>query len=343
MDVHVLGGLTVREGGVSITPTAAAPRQVLALLAAFAGQVVPVTVLTEELWPSGAPRGARTELATHIAELRALIARALHESEDGEATGGWTERRTADAVLVSLPGGYRLDTGVGVHDIGQFERAAGAGYRAMDTGDLGRASLRLGEALALWRGEPYAGVAAGPCLRREIERLETARLSVLDQWVEAQLGLGRHEEILSELPGLAARYATNEPLQAHLMVALLRCGRHEEALAVYERLRTVLQRESGMEPSARLRRLQHSVLAVRHTRVGAGSGASRAGGSAGLFGAAPGYAPGAAGSARGEGVPTVTWYGSALPRVPAQPQPGRTDAAAGGAAVGAATGVAMAV
>ncbi|WP_190103332.1 AfsR/SARP family transcriptional regulator, partial [Streptomyces tanashiensis] len=245
------------------TPTAAAPRQLLALLTASADQVVPVTVLTEELWPSGAPRGARAELQAHIAELRNLIAAALRGAAPAEPRPGWSDRRSADAILVSQPGGYRLDTGGGVNDVWQFERAAGAGYRAMEAGDLSRAALRLGEALALWRGEPYAGVAAGPRLRREIERLETSRLSVLDQWVEAQLGLGRHAELVSELTGLVARYRTNEPLHAHLMVALLRCGQHDEALIVYERLRVALKSESGMEPSARLRRLQRSVLAVR--------------------------------------------------------------------------------
>ncbi|CAM5524026.1 SARP family transcriptional regulator [Streptomyces tanashiensis] len=263
MDVRILGGLSVRENGVSITPTAAAPRQLLALLTASADQVVPVTVLTEELWPSGAPRGARAELQAHIAELRNLIAAALRGAAPAEPRPGWSDRRSADAILVSQPGGYRLDTGGGVNDVWQFERAAGAGYRAMEAGDLSRAALRLGEALALWRGEPYAGVAAGPRLRREIERLETSRLSVLDQWVEAQLGLGRHAELVSELTGLVARYRTNEPLHAHLMVALLRCGQHDEALIVYERLRVALKSESGMEPSARLRRLQRSVLAVR--------------------------------------------------------------------------------
>ncbi|MEV7563579.1 AfsR/SARP family transcriptional regulator [Streptomyces tanashiensis] len=263
MDVRILGGLSVRENGVSITPTAAAPRQLLALLTASADQVVPVTVLTEELWPSGAPRGARAELQAHIAELRNLIAAALRGAAPAEPRPGWSDRRSADAILVSQPGGYRLDTGGGVNDVWQFERAAGAGYRAMEAGDLSRAALRLGEALALWRGEPYAGVAAGPRLRREIERLETSRLSVLDQWVEAQLGLGRHAELVSELTGLVARYRTNEPLHAHLMVALLRCGQHDEALIVYERLRVALKSETGMEPSARLRRLQRSVLAVR--------------------------------------------------------------------------------
>ncbi|MFF2306455.1 BTAD domain-containing putative transcriptional regulator [Streptomyces sp. NPDC058128] len=267
MDVRILGGLSVREHGVSITPTAAAPRQLLALLTASADQVVPVTVLTEELWPSGAPRGARAELQAHIAELRTLITGALRDAPSAEPGPGWSDRRTADAILVSQPGGYRLDTGGGTNDVRQFERAAGAGYRAMEAGDLDRAALRLGEALALWRGEPYAGVAAGPRLRREVERLETSRLSVLDQWVEAQLGLGRHAELVPELSGLVARYRTNEPLHAHYMVALLRCGQHDEALTVYERLRAALKGESGMEPSARLRRLQRSVLAVRTTEV----------------------------------------------------------------------------
>ncbi|MFC9337730.1 BTAD domain-containing putative transcriptional regulator [Streptomyces sp. NPDC057020] len=267
MDVRILGGLSVREHGVSITPTAAAPRQLLALLTASADQVVPVTVLTEELWPSGAPRGARAELQAHIAELRTLITGALRDAPSAEPGPGWSDRRTADAILVSQPGGYRLDTGAGTNDVRQFERAAGAGYRAMEAGDLDRAALRLGEALALWRGEPYAGVAAGPRLRREVERLETSRLSVLDQWVEAQLGLGRHAELVPELSGLVARYRTNEPLHAHYMVALLRCGQHDEALTVYERLRAALKGESGMEPSARLRRLQRSVLAVRTTEV----------------------------------------------------------------------------
>ncbi|MFE0643037.1 BTAD domain-containing putative transcriptional regulator [Streptomyces sp. NPDC058877] len=265
MDVRILGGLSVRENGVSITPTAAAPRQLLALLTASADQLVPVTVLTEELWPSGAPRGARAELQAHIAELRTLIAGALRSADPAELRQGWADRPSAEAILVSQPGGYRLDTGGGVHDVWQFERAAGAGYRAMEAGDLSRAALRLGEALALWRGDPYAGVAAGPRLRREIERLETSRLSVLDQWMEAQLGLGRHAELISELTGLVSRYRTNEPLHAHLMVALLRCGQPDQALAVYERLRVALKDQSGMEPSARLRRLHRSVIAVRDT------------------------------------------------------------------------------
>ncbi|MFF5971895.1 BTAD domain-containing putative transcriptional regulator [Streptomyces sp. NPDC012769] len=257
MDVRILGGLSVRENGVSVTPTAAAPRQLLALLAAGADQIVPVSVLMEEVWPSGAPRGARAELHTHILGLRSLIATAL----PGGRGGG--DGRTAETVLAAQSGGYRLDTGGGSHDVWQFERAAGAGYRAMEAGDLPRAALRLGEALALWRGEPYAGVDAGPRLRAEIERLEASRLSVLDQWVEAQLGLGRHAEMVPELAVLAARHPVNESLHAQFMVALLRSGRTDDALEAFHRLCVALQRDGGREPSARLRRLHRSLLTVR--------------------------------------------------------------------------------
>ncbi|MFD0368232.1 BTAD domain-containing putative transcriptional regulator [Streptomyces sp. NPDC059071] len=267
MDVRILGGLSVRENGVSITPTAAAPRQLLALLAACADQVVPVSVLMEELWPSGAPRGARAELHSHILGLRSLIATALGDGRGAgrgpEGGPGAGDGRTPETVLAAQSGGYRLDTGGGSHDVWQFERAAGAGYRAMEAGDLARAALRLGEALALWRGEPYAGVDAGPGLRAETERLEASRLSVLDQWVEAQLGLGRHAEMVPELAVLVARHPVNESLHAQFMVALLRSGRTDDAVEVFHRLCVALAEDGGREPSARLRRLHRSLLTVR--------------------------------------------------------------------------------
>ncbi|MFD5637078.1 BTAD domain-containing putative transcriptional regulator [Streptomyces sp. NPDC127077] len=117
MDIDVLGTLAVRHNGVSITPTAPKPRQVLALLALRAGQVVPVGVLAEELWGAGPPRSARATLQTYILQLRELISAALdsggpsrNEDEDqgrnqgagrdqGEGAGrdqGWSRDRDRD-------------------------------------------------------------------------------------------------------------------------------------------------------------------------------------------------------------------------------------------------------
>ncbi|WP_327411538.1 AfsR/SARP family transcriptional regulator [Streptomyces sp. NBC_01233] len=271
MDIDVLGALAVRENGISITPTAPKPRQVLALLALHADQVVPVSALIEELWAGEPPRSARTTLQTYVLQLRALIAAALERgAADGAQAGthpGGDPRtdpgaavRTAKDILVTLPGGYLLSSGGGVLDVREFDRLAGSGYRAMDAGDFPAAARLLREALALWSGPAFADVHSGVQLDMEARRLEETRLCALDQRIEADLRLGRHRELLAELTVLASRYRTHENLHGQFMLALHRSGRRGEALDVYQRLRGTLVRELGLEPSVALRRLQRSIL-----------------------------------------------------------------------------------
>ncbi|MEU9032562.1 AfsR/SARP family transcriptional regulator [Streptomyces sp. NPDC048383] len=251
MDIDVLGALAVRENNTSITPTAPKPRQVLALLALHADQVVPVAALIEELWGAEPPRSARTTLQTYVLQLRALIATAL---ENAEGT------RTAKDVLVTLPGGYLLNSGGGTSDVREFDRLAGLGYRAMDAGDAAGAARLLREALSLWSGPAFADVHGGVQLDMETRRLEETRLCALDQRIEADMKLGRHRELLAELTVLVSRYRTHENLHGQFMLALHRSGRRGEALDVYKRLRTTLVRDLGLEPSPALRRLQRSIL-----------------------------------------------------------------------------------
>ncbi|MEU6213369.1 AfsR/SARP family transcriptional regulator [Streptomyces sp. NPDC047023] len=293
MDIDVLGALAVRENGVSITPTAPKPRQVLALLALHADQVVPVSALIEELWAGEPPRSARTTLQTYVLQLRALIATALETAaartpagptaEDGDGLTGYGHpahrragsttaavsgsggsggggQRTAKDILVTLPGGYLLNSGGGTLDVREFDRLAGTGYRAMDAGDFPGAARLLREALALWSGPAFADVPGGVQLDMETRRLEETRLCALDQRIEADLRLGRHRELLAELTVLVTRYRTHENLHGQFMLALHRSGRRGEALDVYQRLRATLVRELGLEPSVALRRLQRSIL-----------------------------------------------------------------------------------
>ncbi|MFI7354040.1 BTAD domain-containing putative transcriptional regulator [Streptomyces avidinii] len=286
MDIDVLGALAVRENGISITPTAPKPRQVLALLALHADQVVPVSALIEELWAGEPPRSARTTLQTYVLQLRALIAGALERgtgtatgsvgtatgtgsipaptpapgASAGAGAGGGPAARTAKDILVTLPGGYLLSSGGGTLDVREFDRLAGTGYRAMDAGDFPGAARLLREALALWSGPAFADVQGGIQLDMETRRLEETRLCALDQRIEADLRLGRHRELLAELTVLVTRYRTHENLHGQFMLALHRSGRRGEALDVYQRLRATLVRELGLEPSVALRRLQRSIL-----------------------------------------------------------------------------------
>ncbi|KUL62337.1 MULTISPECIES: AfsR/SARP family transcriptional regulator [unclassified Streptomyces] len=254
MDIQVLGGFSVRLNGMPVVPTAPKPRQVLALLALNADRAVPLRTLTEELWGAQPPRSSRATLQTYILQLRELIGEALAR-EAGPRPG-----RTGKDVLVTSPGGYRLETGGGVRDFGEFERLSNEGYRAMDNEDHTGAARALREALALWQGPALADVNAGIHLDMEARRLEEARLCALDQRIEADLGLGRHRELLSELTVLVERHSMHESLHSQFMLALYRSGRGGEALHVYQRLRGTLVRNLGLEPSAPVRRLQRSIL-----------------------------------------------------------------------------------
>ncbi|MFF4402706.1 BTAD domain-containing putative transcriptional regulator [Streptomyces sp. NPDC001480] len=259
MDIDILGTLAVRERGVSITPTAPKPRQVLALLALHADQVVSVGTLTEELWGAKPPRSARPTLQTYILQLRELITAALEAGADGTDTGA-TDGRTAKYVLLTVPGGYLLKSGEGTSDVKEFERLAGTGYRAMDAEDFPQAARLLREALTLWTGPALADVHAGVHLQTQVKRLEESRLCALDQRIEADLQLGRHRELLAELTVLVSRYPTHESLCGQYMLALYRSGRRGEALDAYQRLRATLVRTLGLEPSTALAKLQRSIL-----------------------------------------------------------------------------------
>jgi SARP family transcriptional regulator, regulator of embCAB operon len=257
VDIELLGTLAVREQGHSITPTAPKARQVLALLALHADQVVPVSALIEELWGDAPPRSARTTLQTYVLKLRALISSALQQGHEGRGRAG---RRTAKDVLVTLPGGYLLSSGNGTSDVREFGRLVSRGSQAMDASDFPGAARLLREALSLWSGPAFADVHSGTRLDTEARRLEETRLWALDQRIEADLRIGRHRELLAELTVLADRYRTHENLHGQFMLALHRSGRRGEALDVYQRLHQTLVRELGLEPSAVLRRLQRSIL-----------------------------------------------------------------------------------
>ncbi|MBY8886390.1 AfsR/SARP family transcriptional regulator [Streptomyces sp. PTM05] len=250
MDIKVLGPLSAETGGVSIVPTAGKPRQILALLAVYANQVLPVPTLMEEIWGSEMPRSALTTLQTYILQLRrrltaALGPDALYGSKD---------------VLVTRHGGYLLQVQPGAVDVHEYDRLVAEGRKAADEGDARSASRLYREALGLWRGPALVDVKVGPMLEIELVRLEESRLGVLERRIDAELMLGQHAELVSELTALTRRHPLHEGLHAQCMAALYRSGRQWQALEVYQALRGRLVDELGLEPSPRLQRLHQAVL-----------------------------------------------------------------------------------
>ncbi|MFE0043884.1 AfsR/SARP family transcriptional regulator [Streptomyces albireticuli] len=253
MDIEVLGELAVYENGVSVVPSAGKPRQILALLSLWAGRVVPVPTLMEELWGDAVPRSAATTLQTYILQLRRRMAAALRDAPDSPA-------RTPKDVLATAFGGYRVAVTPESCDWSQFRRLAVQGHDALTAGDARSASAHLTRALALWRGPALVDVPVGRVLGLETLYMEETRMQALEERIEADLRLGYHASLLGELRTLVARHPLHENLCAQLMTALCRSGSPWRALQEFRQLRERLRRELGVEPSPRLQRLHQAVL-----------------------------------------------------------------------------------
>ena len=130
----------------------------------------------------------------------------------------------------------------------------------LEQGECSAAADRLREGLGLWRGAALAGTAETPSSSAGALRLEERRLEAIEDRVDADIALGRHARIVSELEELVEREPFRERLCGQLMLALYRSGRQVDALELYQRTRARFAGELGIEPTPRLRELEQAIL-----------------------------------------------------------------------------------
>jgi DNA-binding SARP family transcriptional activator/tetratricopeptide (TPR) repeat protein len=244
VELRLLGPLEVTGPDGPVRIGGSKERLVLALLVLRAGEVVSRDALVDSLWSDDPPVTAVKTLQGHVARVR----RAL------EAAGLAGTLRTRDP-------GYVLDVPAASVDVAAFERHVGTGHGALLDGDPARAALELGQALALWRGDALADCRSEGWAAAEAARLDGLRLATVEDRIDADLALGHHSVLVSELESLVVRHPLRERLWAALMLALYRSGRQGEAMRAYQHARDVLVEELGLEPGAELRRLEAAVLA----------------------------------------------------------------------------------
>jgi DNA-binding SARP family transcriptional activator len=240
LEFRILGPLEVvgRRGPIPLGGTK--QRATLAILLLNANRIVSVDRIVEDLYADAAPVTALKQVQRQISDLR----RAL-------GPGSGIETRTP---------GYVIRLSSGQLDLGVFERLAADATEASLTGDPGRAADLLRQALGLWRGSPLADLAYESFAQASIERLEEIRVAALEQRVEADLAVGRHSELVSELDQLVQEHPVRERLHAQLMLALYRSGRQAESLEAYRKTRARLLDELGLEPGPALRELERRIL-----------------------------------------------------------------------------------
>ncbi|HEX8771477.1 MAG TPA: BTAD domain-containing putative transcriptional regulator, partial [Acidimicrobiales bacterium] len=239
IEVRVLGPLAVVADGLPIDLSSRKQRALLAVLALHAGQVLSVDRLLDDLWGERPPATARHALQVHVSNLRKLL---------GPATVG-TERP-----------GYLLRLAAESCDATRFEVLIRAGRRALHQGNVREASSTLSDALALWRGPALADLLFEPFAAQEAARLEELKLGANEDRLVADLGLGRHTELVGELEGLVERHPLRERLWGLLMLALYRSGRQVDALRAYKTLRNRLREDLGLDPGPELQEMEAAIL-----------------------------------------------------------------------------------
>jgi DNA-binding SARP family transcriptional activator len=193
------------------------------------------------LWGEGPPSTALPALRNYVSRLRKTFG--TH----------------AETALLSVSGGYSLQVEDGAFDLDMAESYAAQAGEARLKGEHSTARHLLNAALELWRGETLAGVP-GPYAQAQRAQLEKWRLQLLESRLEMDLATGRHTGAVSELIALIADHPLRERLRSLLMLALCRCGRQGDALAVYSETRKVLAEELGVDPCREIAELHQKIL-----------------------------------------------------------------------------------
>jgi predicted ATPase/DNA-binding SARP family transcriptional activator len=238
MQLRVLGTLElVDDSGATIPFRGAQIRRALSTLSVHAPGSTPVDVLKDVLWPDGAP--SPNALQALMSKLRKAIAPI-----------------TIDATGSS----YSLVLGEAEIDAHRFERLVTAGREAAAAGRSVDAAGLLGEALGLWRDRPFEDIADLSIGQAPAARLGSMYEAAVTIRLESLIGSGQIDVASAELESLVVADPLVERWWALLMIAHYRQHRQADALRTFQRARTVLADELGLEPGPELRDLESRIL-----------------------------------------------------------------------------------
>ncbi|MEW2429327.1 BTAD domain-containing putative transcriptional regulator [Micromonospora sp. NPDC047644] len=242
---HLLGPVEARSArGQSLALGTPMQVRLLAVLMSQPGTGWSIDQLVDELWQGRPPKTAAGNVKTYVWALR----RALRSP-------GFP-----DPAILAGPTGYRLALEGLTVDSVAFDDLAQRGYSAQRQGHWSAAQESFEAALALWRGEPFAGLPGWGVLRSVRTRLEEQRSSLVEEVVDLKLRAGQHHELIEPLRSQVDDDPLRERPWGQLMVALARTGRRADALATYRKLRHLLAEEVGVEPGPDLQQLHTRIL-----------------------------------------------------------------------------------
>ncbi len=230
--VRTLGRFVIEHQGAPLPAArkeSRKPLDLLKLLIAFGGEVVPVARLCAALWPDAEGDAARNSFDNALHRLRKLLSSDGHVQLRGgavslDASTCWTDLAALEACFVEVDG---LRPDVGVAPLAALAERA----------------------VALCQGEFLAGEDELPdvlATRARIRVRFARQLLVLGARLEAQ---GQTEAAARLYERVAEQQPLAEEVHRRLIVCLLALGRRAEAYEVYRRCRQQLSVVLGIRPA----------------------------------------------------------------------------------------------
>ncbi|WP_018349787.1 AfsR/SARP family transcriptional regulator [Longispora albida] len=240
MRFTILGPVETAAPGTQPPPLAPRHRAVLAYLLLHAGVVISTDRLIGAMWGPLPPDSARAQIQTTVAAIRRML----------RASG-------AGHMLTTHPAGYKLTPEPGQLDLDEFTTLVSAAQGS--SGGQRAAADQIRVALALWRGEPLAGITAD-YVQGARARLNGQRLTAIERLADLELSLGHSSDLIDELAIHVAANPARERLCGQLMLALHRAGRQPDALQAARTFRAALAEEQGLDPGHAFSTLEQAIL-----------------------------------------------------------------------------------
>jgi len=237
----VLGPLLMTVDGVPVGLGTPKQRAVLAVLVMNRNRPVGIDSLITAAWEQWPPPEARASLHSYISNLRRLL---------GDAR----------PMLANAPPGYRLTVGDTTCDIGRFVLEKTAGVQAAAAGRFEQASDHLTTALAEWRGPVLEDLRDFQFVDAFATALTEDKVVAHTARAEVEIACGRGYAVIGELESLTVEHPYREPLWAQLIIAYYLSDRQSEALDAFQRLKTTLADDLGIDPGQTLRALHERIL-----------------------------------------------------------------------------------
>ncbi len=250
VEIRILGPLVVQVGATEVSLGGSLRRAVLLRLVLSHDTWLDAARLSDAVW--GGDESART--ANRLQAQITLLRRAL-------GTG----------ALLTEGSSYRLDRDRVVIDSDLFERDVNDARSLLHAGRPHEAVAVSRSALARWRGSALIDIATYEWAMSTIAYLMELKGLAHEVLLESLLATESFADVVVAAEQAVAEQPLRESLWHSMMLALARSGRTAESARAFQRFRTVLREEVGLDPSRELANLDASILAGTYSSTALGA------------------------------------------------------------------------